>query len=66
MGFMYGLMKLFVAQKTLKKFHPMSNGALLTKEFDGSRVKDLGQMLPKEYGGRGEDLKKIGKEPAIA
>ncbi|KAI1314064.1 CRAL-TRIO domain-containing protein [Xylaria venustula] len=63
MGFMYGFMKLFVAARTIKKFHPMSNGANLAKEdFGGSKV-PLGQMLPPEYGGKGADLKSQGTEP---
>ncbi|KAI8945557.1 CRAL-TRIO domain-containing protein [Xylaria longipes] len=66
MGFMYGFMKLFVAARTIKKFHPMSNGANLAKEdFSGSKV-PLGQMLPPEYGGKGADLKAQGTEPSVA
>ncbi|KAI0905497.1 CRAL-TRIO domain-containing protein [Ustulina deusta] len=65
MGFMYGFMKLFVAARTIKKFHPMSNGANLAKEdFGGSKV-PLGQMLPPEYGGKGADLKAEGTEPSV-
>lgn len=66
MGFIYGLMKLFVAPKTIKKFHPMSNGANLAKELaTSSKVKGLADMLPKEYGGQGSDLRIAGKEPAL-
>ncbi|GAW11370.1 hypothetical protein ANO14919_007140 [Xylariales sp. No.14919] len=65
MGFMYAFMKLFVAARTIKKFHPMSNGANLAKEdFGGSKV-PLGQMLPPEYGGKGADLKAQGTEPLV-
>ncbi|TGJ88348.1 hypothetical protein E0Z10_g461 [Xylaria hypoxylon] len=65
MGFMYGFIKLFVAARTIKKFHPMSNGANLAKEdFGGSKV-PLGQMLPAEYGGKGADLKAQGTEPLV-
>ncbi|KAI1174805.1 CRAL-TRIO domain-containing protein [Nemania sp. FL0916] len=65
MGFMYGFMKLFVAARTIKKFHPMSNGANLAKEdFGGSKV-PLGELLPSEYGGKGPDLKTHGAEPAV-
>ncbi|KAH7018547.1 CRAL-TRIO domain-containing protein [Microdochium trichocladiopsis] len=66
MGFMYGLMKLFVAAKTIKKFHPMSNGGALALEFPDSKVAGLGDMLPKEYGGKGEDLAVQGKETKLA
>lgn len=65
MGFMYGLMKLFVAPKTIKKFHPMSNGANLAKEFTDSKVPGLGEKLPAEYGGKGGDLKTQGKQPSV-
>jgi phosphatidylinositol transfer protein SFH5 len=63
-GFIYTFMKLFVAAKTIKKFHPMSNGASLAREMaTSSKVKGLGEMLPKEYGGKGEDLNVAGKQP---
>ncbi|RYP68675.1 hypothetical protein DL771_006545 [Monosporascus sp. 5C6A] len=65
MGFMYGFMKLFVAAKTAKKFHPMSNGGGLAKEFSDSKVEKLGEKLPLEYGGKGADLKSQGKETAL-
>ncbi|KAK0610977.1 CRAL-TRIO domain-containing protein, partial [Immersiella caudata] len=65
MGFVYSFMKLFVAAKTIKKFHPMSNGGNLALEFADSKVKDLGQQLPAEYGGKGKDLKAQGKEPLL-
>jgi hypothetical protein len=68
MGFVYAFMKLFVAAKTIKKFHPMSNGANLAREFVGggsSGVKDLGERLPVEYGGKGADLKAQGKETLL-
>jgi hypothetical protein len=67
MGFIYAFMKLFVAAKTIKKFHPMSNGANLAKEMaTSSKVKALGQLLPKEYGGKGSDLSTTGRQPALA
>ncbi|KAI1459914.1 CRAL/TRIO domain-containing protein [Annulohypoxylon moriforme] len=65
MGFMYGVMKLFVAPKTIKKFHPMSNGGALAKEFGESKVPNLGEKLPTEYGGKGADLKAEGKGPSV-
>ncbi|KAI0473371.1 CRAL/TRIO domain-containing protein [Xylariaceae sp. FL0804] len=63
---MYGFMKLFVAAKTIKKFHPMANGANLAKEFGDSAIPDLGAKLPAEYGGKGADLKSQGREPSVA
>ncbi|KAI0881303.1 CRAL/TRIO domain-containing protein [Annulohypoxylon maeteangense] len=65
MGFMYGVMKLFVAPKTIKKFHPMSNGGALSKEFGESKVPGLGDKIPTEYGGKGADLKVEGKGPSV-
>ena len=43
----------------------MSNGGNLYAEFGDSKVKGLGELLPKEYGGKGEDLKATAKEPAL-
>ncbi|KLU87253.1 phosphatidylinositol transfer protein SFH5 [Magnaporthiopsis poae ATCC 64411] len=65
MGFMYAVMKLFVAPKTLKKFHPMSNGAALAKEFGASELPGLGEKLPKEYGGKGPELAAVGKQTPL-
>ena len=66
MGFIYNFMKLLVAAKTIKKFHPMSNGGGLALEFGDSGVSGLGDKLPPEYGGKGADLKAQGKEPLLA
>ncbi|KAK3939968.1 hypothetical protein QBC46DRAFT_137010 [Diplogelasinospora grovesii] len=66
MGFMYTFMKLFVAPKTIKKFHPMSNGANLAKELaESSKIKGLGEKLPTEYGGKGGELKAQGRGPLL-
>lgn len=65
MGFMYGIMKVFVAAKTIKRFHPMSNGQGLVHEFADAKVDGLGQMLPREYGGQGEPLSTVGKQTRL-
>lgn len=65
MGFVYAFMKLFVAAKTIKKFHPMSNGGGLAAEFGSSAIPNLGQRLPKEYGGKAGELKTLGTEPKL-
>jgi len=66
MGFVYAFMKLFVAPKTIRKFHPMSNGGNLYAEFaTSSQIKGLGEMLPKEYGGKGPELASAGKETKL-
>jgi phosphatidylinositol transfer protein SFH5 len=62
MGFFYGIIKLFVAAKTSKKFHPMSNSKAMVHEFGGSKVAGLGKMLPPDYGGDGKTLEQVGKE----
>ncbi|KUI59698.1 Phosphatidylinositol transfer protein SFH5 [Cytospora mali] len=51
MGWMYALIKVFIAEKTAKKFHPMANGANLAAEFKESNLD--AKQLPKEYGGEG-------------
>lgn len=51
MGWMYALIKVFIAEKTAKKFHPMANGANLAAEFKTSSMEE--KQLPKEYGGEG-------------
>lgn len=51
MGWMFALVKLFVNENTTRKFHPISNGANLAKEFPG-----LTEKFPKAYGGGAPDL----------
>ncbi|KAJ4397810.1 Non-classical phosphatidylinositol transfer protein (PITP) [Gnomoniopsis smithogilvyi] len=51
MGWMYAVIKVFIAEKTAKKFHPMANGANLAAEFKASGFDET--QLPKEYGGKG-------------
>ncbi|KIW17286.1 hypothetical protein PV08_04477 [Exophiala spinifera] len=68
MGFIYAFVKLFVAAKTIKKFHPMSNGANLAGELATStsgKSLNLPDLLPKEYGGKGPDLNASGKQTAL-
>lgn len=65
MGFVYAFMKLFVAPKTIKKFHPMSNGDNLAREFADSKVSALGERLPRNYGGKGASLEEQGKGPLL-
>lgn len=62
------MIKVFVAEKTRKKFHPMSNGGALANEFGESTwfgEKSLVAMLPATYGGKGEELAEVGKEPML-
>lgn len=55
MGWMFGAMKIFLSKNTIRKFHPISNGANLGREFPF--VEDL----PKSYGGQGAELKDAGR-----
>ena len=52
MGWMFAAIKVFVSKATARKFHPISNGANLAREFP-SPVKE---KFPKCYGGQGPDL----------
>ena len=54
MGWVYAAIKIVIAAKTAKKFHPMANGANLSREFPS----ELGEKLPTEYGGEGENKDK--------
>jgi hypothetical protein len=65
MGFVYAFMKLFVAPKTIKKFHPMANGGNLAVEFGESKVVGLGERLPANYGGKGAELDEQGRGPLL-
>ena len=58
MGFVFGIMKRFVAVKTRKRFHPMSQGGMLAQEFPTW----LGERLPREYGGKGDPLEEVGRQ----
>ncbi len=48
-------MKVFLSAETIKKFHPLSYGSSLAGELPG-----FGDQLPKEYGGKGKDMKTEG------
>ncbi|CEJ60362.1 hypothetical protein PMG11_08939 [Penicillium brasilianum] len=53
MGWMFSAMKLFLSRNTTRKFHPISNGANLAREFPAT----IADMIPKTYGGKGAELK---------
>jgi hypothetical protein len=56
MGWVFAALKLFVSAETVRKFHPLSYGSNLAGE-----IKDIGEQLPKVYGGNGKDLKEVGE-----
>jgi hypothetical protein len=53
MGWMFTAMKLFLSRNTTRKFHPITNGANLAREFSPS----VAEKIPKVYGGKGPELK---------
>lgn len=53
MGWMFTAMKLILSRNTTRKFHPITNGANLAREFSPSVV----EKIPKAYGGKGPELK---------
>ena len=53
MGWLYNAMKLVIAKETVKKFTVLSNGNQL--------VGNLGQEIPKEYGGTTGALAEVGE-----
>lgn len=53
MGWMFSAMKLILSRNTTRKFHPITNGVNLAREFPAS----VSDKIPKAYGGKGADLK---------
>ncbi|KAJ5573818.1 Phosphatidylinositol transfer protein sfh5 [Penicillium hispanicum] len=53
MGWMFSAMKLLLSRNTTRKFHPISNGANLAREFPSA----VADKIPKAYGGKGPELK---------
>ncbi|KAJ5649735.1 Phosphatidylinositol transfer protein sfh5 [Penicillium longicatenatum] len=53
MGWMFSAMKLILSRNTTRKFHPISNGANLAREFPAS----IANQIPTVYGGKGVALK---------
>ncbi|KAJ5280264.1 hypothetical protein N7478_005636 [Penicillium angulare] len=53
MGWMFSAMKLILSRNTTRKFHPISNGANLAREFPAA----IAEKIPKNYGGKGAELK---------
>lgn len=51
MGWVFTAMKLFLSPETVRKFHPLANGASLAGE-----LKSFGSELPEAYGGKGKPV----------
>ncbi|KAH9235407.1 hypothetical protein K456DRAFT_35469 [Colletotrichum gloeosporioides 23] len=61
MGWVFKAMKVFLAPKTVAKFHPLGYGSEL-----GNELPALKQSLPKDYGGSGESIKTAGQTVKLA
>ncbi|WYZ45524.1 hypothetical protein EsH8_VIII_000840 [Colletotrichum jinshuiense] len=61
MGWVFKAMKVFLAPKTIAKFHPLGYGTELAGELPG-----LKDSLPKDYGGNGESIKTAGQTVKLA
>ena len=53
MGWMFTAMKVFLSKNTTRKFHPITNGVNLAREFPA-----LVDQFPAAYGGKGSELQK--------
>ncbi|KAJ5176803.1 Phosphatidylinositol transfer protein sfh5 [Penicillium canariense] len=53
MGWMFSAMKLILSRNTTRKFHPITNGVNLAREFPAV----IADKIPKTYGGKGPELK---------
>ncbi|KAI5305319.1 hypothetical protein KEM56_004731 [Ascosphaera pollenicola] len=59
MSWVFSALKVFLAKNTVRKFHPITNGANLAREFD------FRDDLPKEYGGKAPSLKEAADGPQL-
>lgn len=53
MGWMFTAMKMILSRNTTRKFHPITNGVNLAREFPAC----VADRIPKTYGGKGPELK---------
>jgi hypothetical protein len=53
MGWMFTAMKFVLSRNTTRKFHPITNGVNLAREFSPL----IAEKIPKSYGGKGPELK---------
>lgn len=56
MGWMFTAMKVFLSKNTTRKFHPITNGVNLAREFPS-----LVDKFPAAYGGKSEELQKTAR-----
>ncbi|EFE39828.1 CRAL/TRIO domain protein [Trichophyton verrucosum HKI 0517] len=51
MGWVFTALKVFLSKNTIRKFHPITNGSALAREFG-----EAGAEFPKSYGGKNAEL----------
>ncbi|EAS31103.1 phosphatidylinositol transfer protein SFH5 [Coccidioides immitis RS] len=56
MGWVFTALKVFLSKNTIRKFHPITNGVNLAREFT-----TFGEEIPKTYGGKGDVLADSGR-----
>ncbi|KAF7596616.1 Non-classical phosphatidylinositol transfer protein (PITP) [Aspergillus hancockii] len=61
MGWMFAAIKVFLSKNTTRKFHPISNGANLAREFSPA----VKEQFPKVYGGSGPTLQEGARTVAL-
>jgi hypothetical protein len=61
MGWMFAAIKVFLSKNTTRKFHPISNGANLAREFTPA----IKEKFPKVYGGSGPALQEGARTVAL-
>ncbi|KAJ5620881.1 hypothetical protein N7510_004865 [Penicillium lagena] len=62
MGWMFSAMKLILSRNTTRKFHPISNGVNLAREFPAA----IAAQIPTVYGGKGPELSEGARSLALA
>ncbi|KAK2811548.1 Non-classical phosphatidylinositol transfer protein (PITP) [Emmonsiellopsis sp. PD_5] len=59
MGWVFTAVKVFLSKNTIRKFHPISNGANLAREFS------FADALPKTYGGKAAELEESARTVSL-
>ncbi|KAK2740673.1 Non-classical phosphatidylinositol transfer protein (PITP) [Onygenales sp. PD_40] len=59
MGWVFTALKVFLSKNTIRKFHPISNGANLAREFS------FADALPKTYGGKAAELEESARTVSL-
>ncbi|OQE40129.1 hypothetical protein PENCOP_c006G04309 [Penicillium coprophilum] len=62
MGWMFTAMKFILSRNTTRKFHPITSGVNLAREFSPS----IAEQIPKPYGGKGPELKENARSVPLA